>query len=150
MINRKIDNGTVDIKNTPGSVGIQNVFANKNTVKQNNLQLPISVDEDWPVGGVRSITSPGVVHKTPGAYLTELIMIYRNPDKVGPFFWNTGELKGTYGHLMVRMNVVLKSNISFKAIHRAIVKHKINTVSNSTKQLFLEEQEKINQKNSKC
>jgi hypothetical protein len=93
--------------------------------------LNLDLECDWPVDGVKSITS-NIVHKTPQSYLAEIVSIYRHSEVLDiPFFWRDEKYSKSYqGFIMILVSHIKYAG--FKAVHKAIVKNKLATIDESS------------------
>lgn len=105
--------------------------------------MSVSINDDWPKDGVKSITSD-VIHKRPEAYLAERLMVNREPLlQFSPRFWQDGKYKESFKGFLIRISQCIKY-AGFKPVHKAIVENNLTDVSQKTIEIITEEILKTN------
>ena len=98
----------------------------------------LAINSDFPKEGVKSESSP-IIHKSPAAYLAEVIMIHKYPEIVGiAFFWKEIAYKVEYVGMVTRLQSRLKY-CDFKYINNVILKNKLTSTAQPFDSLIIEE-----------
>jgi hypothetical protein len=99
----------------------------------------LSLDSEWPNDGVRSISTPDIVHKKPSAYLAEVMFLNKTPGlKEYPYFWRVKEHQNSYSGYIINLEKRLNT-CGFKPLHNAIVKHKLSSFDPNTDECIVKE-----------
>ena len=100
--------------------------------------MSLSLNNDWPKEGVKSITS-NTIHKRPEAYLAERLMVNREPLLMySPLFWQQDKYKESFKGFLIRLNQCIKY-AGFKPVHKAIVENNLKDLSPKTMDIIKEE-----------
>lgn len=99
----------------------------------------LPIDSTWPVDGVNAISTKGIKHTKPAAYLAELIMIQRDPSLAGTDrFWKDKALAKSYSGFVIQISKRLKY-CDFKHLHNAIIRNNLTHFNDQADELIAAE-----------